>query len=95
MTARHLSEDLRDAPLLASDSITYWLEHVAKHKGVSHVRRPAPSNTLTLYNVDVVFVLVVSSVGFVAVLACAAYYSFSRIVSGYCSAPTIKSEKKE
>ena len=60
MSARHLSEDLRDSPSLGSESIVYWLEHLLRHQGKMHsVReeRATASETfrsLSVYQVDVI-----------------------------------------
>ncbi len=88
--ARHLSEDLRDAPLLGSEQLLYWTEHVVRHGGSAHhiARRTASSPTsggelFRLYHLDLALLLFATLLAAGFVLIGAAYYALNIIVRMY------------
>ena len=96
--ARHLSEDLRDSPLLGSEQILYWVEHIARHKGRVHYRNSAhqkPLSNWTLYHFHLMFTFIALSAMAIAVLLTISVYAGRKIVQDFLFPKTTLLPKKE
>ena len=95
--ARHLSEDLRDSPLLGTEQILYWVEHIARHGGRVHHRSSSHSSSSiwNLYHVDVIGVLVVLALLGASFLGLTSFYAFRKIWKDFISASGAGTKKGE
>lgn len=67
--AKKVSEIYHDQPMTPMEKAVYWVEYIARHRGAPHLHSAAQDMSLiTLYNIDVYALFLVTFVFVVAVL---------------------------